>query len=462
MNKSPEHQPNASELTRRDFVKSGSLATAMMMLGGVPLIAQEAPKEEGQFDANAVLTRVPVGVIGCGYWGRDILTSLARLPKAEVVAVCETYEPFLRRAKTAAPKAEPYTDYRKVLENKDVKAVIVATPTHQHKEIAIEALKAGKHVYCESPLAASIDDARDIARAAREHPKSYFQSGQLLRSHPHLHFLLPFIRSGAAGTPILARAQWHKKTSWRRISPNPEREKEINWRLQKDKSLGLVGEIGIQQFDMINWFWNRLPTAVTGFGGILFWQDGRDVEDTSQTVFEYAGGRTMYYEATLANSFDSDYEMLYGSDAAVMVRGNRAWMFKEVDSPLLGWEVYARKDSFLNETGIALAANASKIVAQGDKGSAQAAPYADPPVQYALEAFLNNAELIGNAVTDFEATFDGADIKALKEFLAGMEKSKSPAATYQDGYEATVVAIKANEAVQKKQRVKIDKELFEI
>ena len=90
---------------------------------------------------------------------------LARFPKAEVIAVCEKYEPFLRRAKEAAPKAEGYTDYRKVLENKDVQAVLITTPTHQHKEIVQEALKAGKHVYCEAPLANTIENTKLFTKA---------------------------------------------------------------------------------------------------------------------------------------------------------------------------------------------------------------------------------------------------------------------------------------------------------
>ena len=80
-------------------------------------------------------------------------------------------------------------------------------------------------------------------------------------------------------------------------------------------------------------------------------------------MIEFPGGVRMNYNASLATSFDAEYELLYGSDATVMMRqdnsGSKAWMFKEVDSPLLGWEVYARKDSFFNETGIVLAVGSS-------------------------------------------------------------------------------------------------------
>ena len=144
-------------------------------------------------------------------------------------------------------------------------------------------MKAGKHVYCEAPLATTLEDAQAIAKAAKAAVKLNFQSGLQMRSDPQRHFLLQFIRSGAMGRTIMARSQWHKKESWRRTSPNPEREKEINWRLRKDESLGLDWGNRHSSMDLINWFINARPKAVAGFGGILNWNDGRDVADTIQS-----------------------------------------------------------------------------------------------------------------------------------------------------------------------------------
>jgi len=124
----------------------------------------------------------------------------------------------------------------------------------------------------------------------------------------------------------------------------------------------------------------------------------------SNSSFEFAGGVRLIYDATLANSFDSDYETYYGMDAAVMLRDNKAWMFKEVDSPLLGWEVYARKDAFYKETGIALVAGGSKQTALEDKPVEEAAPF--PPLYYALQSFLGNCPETAAAVEDFSATYD--------------------------------------------------------
>jgi predicted dehydrogenase len=453
-----QHKTETGEFNRRDFLKGGSFATLMTMLGGVQLFAQAAT--EPQTETKPAGPKVKCAVIGLGPWGREILDQLGRLPQAEIVAICDNYPAMLRRSATKAPGATQTEDYRAILDNKEIKAVVIATATHQHKDIAIAALEAGKHVYCEAPLANNVEDARAIAMAAKKSPQLVFQSGLQMRSDPQRHFLLPFIRSGALGKPVMARAQWHKKQSWRVPSSSADREKVVNWRLNKATSLGLVGEIGIHQIDQAGWlFLNAAPVSVTGCGANLLWKDDRDVADTAQLLVEFSGGARLIYDVTLANSFDADYEMFYGSDAAVMIRERKAWMFKEVDSPLLGWEVYASKDTFFKESGIALVADASKQTAAAGNKPAET-PYPFPTLYYALEAFIANGPDISNAVEDFSSTFDVNDKAALEKYLATIKLK--PAANYKDGHNATVLAIKANEAVTRGERIELKKEWFEL
>jgi predicted dehydrogenase len=443
-----------SDFNRRDFLKGGSIATLTTLLGGVQLLAQPAPDTE----SKPAGPKVKCAVIGLGAWGREILATLGRLPQAEIAGICDTYPAFLRRSAGAAPGAISTEDYRTLLSNAEIKAVVVATATHQHKEIVLAALQAGKHVYCEAPLANGIADAREIALAAKAATRQIFQAGLQLRSDPQRHFLLPFIRSGALGKPTMTRAQWHKKQSWRSASPNPEREKAMNWRLNQATSLGLIGEIGLHSLDQAGWFLDAQPVSVTGFGSIAFWKDGRDVPDTVQAIVEYPGGVRLIYDCTLANSFDSEYEVYYGSDAAIMIRENKAWLFKEVDSPLLGWEVYARKDSFYKETGIALVANATKPAAQGNKPAAE--PPANSPLYYALEAFLRNSHELSTAVEDFTSVFGSDDPAALAEHLAKVHRSA--AAGYVEGFQATVTAIKTNEAILTGERIALKPEWYDL
>jgi len=233
-----DNETQTQDFNRRDFLKGSSVATLMTMLGAVDLFAQtnaapEATKKGGP--------KVKVGMIGLGTWGREILNTLAVIDQADVAMICDTYAASVRRSASTAPGAAQTEAYDAILQNKDVKAVIVATPTHLHKDIALAALKAGKHVYCEAPLAHTVDDARAIAAAAKASPQLVFQAGLQLRADPQRHFLVPFIRSGAIGQSLSARAQYHKKQSWRATSPKPEREKELNWRLNNQTSPGLVG-----------------------------------------------------------------------------------------------------------------------------------------------------------------------------------------------------------------------------
>lgn len=450
------HESNLTDVSRRDFIRGGSVATLMTLLGGVELRAAEAPKNAA--GKSLAGPKVKCAIIGLGAWGREILGTLLRQEEAEVIGLCDTYGALLRRAGKDAPDAKSTDDYRKILEDKSVQAVFVATPSHLHKEIALEALRLGKHVYCETPMATTIEDAKAIAQAGRDAIGQVFQPGLALRSDPQRHFLLQFIRTGAIGKNIMARAQWHKKQSWRMTASNPEREKDLNWRLDKANSLGLAGEIALPQLDCMIWLIKALPVAVSGFGGILLWNDGREVADTIQAVLEFPGNIQGVYDATLANSYDGDYDLFFGSDAAVMTRGRKAWLFKEVDSALLGWEVYARKDVFYKETGIALVANASK--ATSDNANAEELPFTNTPLAFAVEAFLANVNEVAGAVEDFTATFDTKDKKALQKHLATIHLQH--AATWREGLEATVVAIKTNEAIVHRKRVVFQPDWFEL
>jgi predicted dehydrogenase len=454
-----ENESAALESNRRDFLKGGSVATLMTMLGGVELFAQTNAAPVGETKAPAVKTKM--AVIGLGAWGREIINTLARVPQADIAAICDTYPASLKRAASAAPGAAQTADYQTILDNKDIKAVIIATPTFQHKEVALAALKAGKHVYCEAPLAGSIEDAREIALAARAAKNLAFQTGLQIRSDPQRLFLLTFIRTGALGKTVLARAQWHKKTSWRSASPNPEREKALNWRLNKATSLGLIGELGSHPIDQAGWFLKALPQAVTGFGSVTFWKDDRDVPDTVQAVLEFPGGVQMIYDATLANSFDGEYEMLYGSDAALMMRESKAWMFKEVDSPLLDWEVYADKLKFYNDTGIALVAGKSKPPPTDAQGHpVQPDPLTTTPLFAALDNFLRNAADLSAAEEDYKASYGADDVEGLREHLSKV--LRRPAAGYLEGFQAAVTAVKANEAILSGQRIELKPEWYEL
>jgi predicted dehydrogenase len=452
-----ENQSNIMDFNRRDFLRSGSVATLMTMLGGVELFADTNATAVGESKPPAV--KLKVAVIGLGAWGREILNTLAVVPQADVAGLCDTYPASLRRGASLAPGAVQSDNYQTILDNKEIKAVVIATPTHLHKEVTLAALKAGKHVYCEAPLASTIEDARAIASAAKSAKLQVFQTGLQLRADPQRHFLVPFIRSGALGTWLNGKAQYHKKQSWRATSPKPEREKELNWRLSKATSAGLIAELGSHAIDQAAWFFNTQPVAVSGLGNLALWKDGRDVPDTVQAVFEYPGGLVLTYDATLANSFDGDYAMFYGTDAAVMLRESKAWLFKEVDSPLLGWEVYASKEVFYKETGIVLKANASKAV-PANAAQAQESPFSNTPLFHSLQVFLVNGTNVTAQLESATNILGPDDAEGIATEVAKV--GRKPAAGYLEGFQTAVTTIKANEAILGAQRIVLKPEWYEL
>lgn len=410
-------------VSRREFLAGATTASLMIVLGG-EAEAGTAPAAKGR--------PVRVGVIGTGVQGRAILSVLARLTGAPVAAICDPYEVALNAAKKIAPQAKPYTDYRRMLDaEKSLEALFIATPSHLHREPALAALQAGKHVYCEAPLAVTLDDARAIC-AAGKGSKSVFQVGLQQRANPLYQHVVKFVRTGVLGTVAQTRGQWHRKQSWRRAARDPQVERRLNWRLYRESSAGLIGEVGVHQIDAASWFLRKLPTAVVGYGAIVQWQDGRELPDTVQCILEYPGGVRAIYDATLANSFEGAYEVVYGSDGAIFTREDRSWLFKEADAPQLGWEVYARKDRVGDETGIALVADATQLLAQGK----------------------NPAE----AATARGASGKNALYYAVEEFVTAIRQGKKPSAGALEGFQATVVALKAHEAVSSGSKVVIPKE----
>jgi hypothetical protein len=166
----------------------------------------------------------------------------------------------------------------------------------------------------------------------------------------------------------------------------------------------------------------------------------------------------MVCDATLTNHFESAYEVYYGSYGAIMLRDGKAWIFKETDSPNFGWEVYARKDTFYDETGIALVAGASKSVPTDSPGKSKA--FTTTPLAAALNIFLRNVDTFLTKEKEAIAAYSAEDTQSIMDELVKVQKLPAPG--YLEGYRATAMAIKANEAIFSGQRIVLESELFEI
>jgi predicted dehydrogenase len=407
---------------RRDFLQHSLGAMATVAL--TPSLAELSPLRRTD-------TTLSVGIVGTGRQGRAILQELQQIEGVEIAAVCDVDPGRLKRATRRVRGLTGYATVEELLEKESgVQAIVIATPTHLHREPALAALEAGKHVYCEAPLAASVEDSAALAAAARKSDQ-VFAVGLLARSNPIYKLARSFFRSGSLRDLVSLRAQNFQKTSWRNTSPDPEREKALNWRLDPRISLGLPGEFGTHQFDAYHWFLGRYPTGVRGSGSVRVHKDGREVADTVACDLVFEDGLHLAWQSTLGNSYDGRYEVYSGSMASFKLAWTAGWMFKEADAPTQGWEVYANRQTFHNDQGITLIADATKLAAQGKLEQGVGLP--SPPVHYALANFV-------------EACTEGAEVNCSAE----------------EGHRATVVGICASRAVTSGDDVLIDPELFDL
>ncbi len=366
-----------SQTSRRDFLQGAAGAAAILALE--PELLALPPR---------LSAPVRLGIVGCGRQARALLGELAKFTDVTVAALCDVDGSRLRSAQRRAQEAKTYEDHRAMLEAETgLDAVVVATPTHRHREVVLDALTAKKHVYCEAPLASTLEDCRAIARAARASDR-VVQVGMLARTNPVYTLAYSFVRSGSIRDVVAMQAHFRRKDSWRASASDPSREKEVNWKLDPEVSLGLIGEVGTHQFDVIHWFTGQYPVRVTAGGGVLAWPDGRTEPDTAHCVLRFPGKQTLCWEATLGNSFETQYELLAGTMGAIKLAWSHGWMFREADAPTEGWQVYANRQKFHNDEGITLIAEATKLAAQGKLAAGVGLPH--PSEYYALEAFLKS------------------------------------------------------------------------
>ncbi len=338
----------------------------------------------------AVRPREPldVALVGVGRQGRAILAELSKIENVRVAALCDISESRLKAGLRRAPAAKGYETHAEMLRAEPgLKAVIVATPSHSHRAPTVDCLAQKKHVFIECPLATTAEDAalmREAARAA----SVVCAVGMQGRSNPIYALARSFLRGGAIRTVTSMRAQYHKKTTWRQPATDPAEEQALNWQLDAAHSLGLIGEFGIQQCDVFHWMLDQYPSSVLASGAVLTYDDGRKVADTVQCQFAFPSGRVLHWDATLANSFEGQYELMLGEMGSLKLAWTAGWMFKEADAPTQGWEVYANRQQFHDEQGITLIADATKLAAQEKLKEGVGLP--NPPLYYALSDFLRS------------------------------------------------------------------------
>lgn len=303
-------------MRRRDFVGAGA---ALAGLAAVPAGVMAADDREP----------IGIGIIGTGARGQGIAGEFAGIDGVDVVACCDVLPFRLEEGLAiAGPGTRGYDDYRRVLDDPAVDAVVIATPFHLHATHFLAALDAGRHVYCEKTAVkgyAQIDTVREAVRRTDR----IVQVGYQYRHSRLYEHVVGRIRDGEVGVVTRIECQWNRDTDWRRPVPSPELERAINWRLYREYSGGLAAELSSHQMDFCNWLLDAAPERVMGAGGIDYWKDGRDVRDNIHLLVTYANGVEASFTC-LSNNAHGGYEIrVIGSAGTVILKFVEAWIARE-------------------------------------------------------------------------------------------------------------------------------------
>ena len=287
--------------------------------------------------------RIRTGIIGAGGRGR-YLTGQFKEIGAEMAAVCDIYEPNLQAGlKEANTGARPFRDYRKLLDDPAIDAVIVATPDHWHARMVIDAVQAGKDVYVEKPMAHTIPETFAIIEAVRR-TKRVVQVGMQRRSAELFLEAKKIMDSGRLGEVRLVTSAWYNyqpslsnrklagDLDWKQwLGSSPERpvdpQRFFNWYYFYDYSGGLLVGQAAHIVDCIQWFMNSpAPAAVTCTGGKVN-LPGAEVPETATIAIEYPENYlatfTLGYKAMQYSQYNDQLQQFHGNHARFDV--GREW-----------------------------------------------------------------------------------------------------------------------------------------
>jgi predicted dehydrogenase len=311
-------------MNRRKFIKQSGLLAGGLLLNNTWLQA---------FAANASGKKITVGIIGCGDRGKGLMEVLKELnDKFTVTAICDVLDFRLEEAKKVDQtfKVATHHEYRALLDDNNIEAVVIATPLHLHHEMAITALKAGKHVYLEKIMAYSVQQVMDIVKQAKQHPRQILQVGHQDRYTPMCFKVKWMIEKDYLGKVTEIDCRWDRNGNWRRPVPAGISDEVINWRMYKKYSGGLVAELLSHQIDFINWVFNTHPDEIFATGGIDYYKDGRETFDNVQVMVRYdKEGMIGNFGATCGNAFDGCSFKIKGTKGTVQLLMEQGIYFPE-------------------------------------------------------------------------------------------------------------------------------------
>jgi predicted dehydrogenase len=317
--------------SRRNFLSAAGAATVYSLAG-----------QPAQLHAAAANDSVALGFVGIGIRGSQLMQEFAQVPGLRLVAAADLYDGYLAHGKEFTDgKLETTKRYEDIIGRRDIDAVVIATPDHWHKRITLEALSAGKHVFCEKPLTWSIEEGPEITAAEKRSGK-VLMVGSPGKTSALAAKAKELIASNAIGKVTVVRMFNNRNTAegawvypippdaspktidWERfIGPAPKRpfspEVFFRWRCWWEYSGGVATDLFVHLLTTLHEVTGATaPSSVVSQGGLWFWKDGRTVPDVLESVFEYPQGFIAQMCVNLKNSAPAPLMTVYGSEGTLV------------------------------------------------------------------------------------------------------------------------------------------------
>jgi predicted dehydrogenase len=331
-------------LNRRSFLKTAGTAAAGTLLASRlhALAAQNEPA--GAVAAN---DHIQIALIGAGGQGMGDTKVALRVPGVKLVAVADCYNGRLDRSKELWG-ADIFTtrDYNEILARKDIDAVIVGTPDHWHKQAAVDAMKAGKDVYCEKPMIHAYADGPEMIEAARRNSRILQVGSQRVSSLIYLK-AKELLAAGAIGQLNMVTARWDRNSSmgawnytvppdastetcdWPRFLGTAPKipfnaEQFFQWRKWKAYGTGVAGDLFVHLFSGTHFITgSHGPVRGMATGGLRFWNDGREVPDVMLGLFDYKEGFNLSLRVNFVDGGEESEGLIFtGSEGTMEIAGN--------------------------------------------------------------------------------------------------------------------------------------------
>jgi predicted dehydrogenase len=443
-------------MNRRSFLRSSAAVGA-----GLAFAPYLFGQETGSKPAD-----INVALLGAGAQGQVLLDACLKIPGIRFKAVCDIWEAYNRRRVSRLldryhHEHNDYIDYKEMLEKeKDLDAVIIATPDFWHADHAVACLKAGLHVYCEKEMSNTLEGARRIVQAAKETGK-LLQIGHQRRSNPrYLHCYEKLIKEAKLlGRITTINGQWNRTKAacedlgWPKKAEIDKAtlqkygfesmQQFRNWRWYKGLGGGPIVDLGSHQIDIYSWFLQTNPKSVIASGGIDYWKE-REWYDHVMVVYEYQtkeGTVRAFYQTITTNSGQGYFETFMGVEGTLLISESaaRGTVYREAWVPAENWARWVKM-------GYITAIEQEEQEPAATTGAVLDVRESPKPPSYDLSVTMDKPYHQPHLENFFDA-------------IRGKAKLNCPADV---GYETAVTVLKVNEAVEKACKLEFRPEEFKV